>query len=120
MNKKTGKPIDIIEEEFGKALGATEAAYREKVTLYLAHKDRKGSPVPDIESWIQQAESVLSGIGGGATSLKVRGAWLGDRPAPLHEGTTLVYSFATPQAILDSVKKLKKISYTIWDFHKSK
>lgn len=99
--------IDIIEKDFGKALGATSTAYREKVTFFIAHKDRHGEDVLNIEEWVQKAETVLSEVGGGATSSEVRGAWLGDRPTPLHEKTTLVYSYAKPQSILDYTEELK-------------
>ncbi len=107
MEKQNPEDFDIIEEKFGKALGAEGAAYRETVTLFIAHKDRDGNPVADVEQWIQRAEGVLSGIGGGATSQRVRGAWQGPSGPPLHEDTTLVYSYAPPKAIAKAVDVLR-------------
>jgi hypothetical protein len=107
MEKRSAEEFDIIEEKFGKALGAEGAAYREKITLFIAHKDRDGNPVPDVQQWIERAESVLSGIGGGATSQLVRGAWQGKSGPPLHEDTTLVYSYAPPRAIAKAVDALR-------------
>jgi len=98
--------IDIIEKDFGKALGATDTAYREKVTFFIAHKDRNGDDVPNIDKWVREAETVLSDVGGGATSSEVRGAWVGDSGI-IYENTTLVYSYATPQAILNNTEQLK-------------
>ena len=103
--------VDIIEEQFGLALGATGAAYRERLTLFIAHLDREGAPVKDLASWVEGAEAVLSHVGGGATSLKVRGAWLGGRATPLHEDTTIVYSFAEPTAILRATADLRKFLF---------
>lgn len=91
--------VDIIEEEFAMKLGAEGTIYNEKITLFIAHKTRHELPVQDIDTWIERAEALLSGVGGGATSVQVRGAWLGDRSAPLHETTTLVYTYAAPEHI---------------------
>lgn len=99
--------IDIIESHLGAQLGSAEVVYTEKVTLFIAHKDRDGKELPDVPSWVREAERVLSHVGGGATSLEVRGAWLGDRDDPLHEDTTLVYSYAPPAAILEGVPRLR-------------
>ncbi len=107
MEPNSGDYFDIIENEFGEALGALESAYREKVTLYIAHLDRNGKLILDVEGWIKRAESVLSRIGGGATSLLVRGAYLGNAIDPLHEPTTLVYCFAEPRSIVNSVHQLR-------------
>ena len=100
--------FDLLEDHFGLALGADEAAYRERITLYVAHKDREGDDVETVEEWITKAETVLSRVGGGATSDKVRGAWLGDRATPIHEDTTLVYSYAEPESIVRSVAALRR------------
>jgi hypothetical protein len=99
--------LDIIEQEFAASLGAIHAPYREKLTLFIAHRDRDGNDVSDLERWIAGAESVLSQIGGGATSIEARGAWLGDRATPLHERTTLVFTHATPEQIVEGVPQLR-------------
>lgn len=98
---------DILEAEFGAALGAVGAAYHERVTVYLAHLDCDGHPVPDMDRWTERAVTVLAGVGGGATAMDVRGAWLGDRQTPLHETTTVVYSFAAPESIAAAVGELR-------------
>lgn len=99
--------IDIIETQLTQKLGASDVLYTEKVTLFIAHKNSNGETLINIADWIFEAERVLANIGGGSTSVQVRGAWLGQRDQPLHEETTLVYSYATPQAILDNIVMLR-------------
>ncbi len=99
--------VDIVEDELGARLGARPAIYSEKLTLFIAHLDRDGSPVADVDAWITSAEVVLSKIGGGATSVAVRGAWLGDATAPIHEPTTLVYTYAAPEKIEEAVASIR-------------
>ena len=113
MKKQNKKPVDIIEKNFGKALGADEVVYREKITIFIAHKDRHGNKIPKkiINKWIKKAEIILSAVGGGATSIKVRGAWSDHGAPPIHEDTTLVYSYAKPKAIIKYVKRIKKFLF---------
>ncbi|WP_437986613.1 hypothetical protein [Sorangium sp. So ce117] len=99
--------IDIIESQLAAQLGSVGVAYTEKVTLFIAHKDRDGADLSNVVFWIQEAERALSYVGGGATSLQARGAWLGERDTPLYENTTLVYSYAPPAAILENVPRLR-------------
>jgi len=102
-----GDYIDIIESQLAAELGSAEAVYSEKVTLFIAHKDRNGVDLPNVEFWIQEAEGALSRLGGGATSLQARGVWRDEHDEPLYEMTTLVYSYAPPKAILDNVSHLR-------------
>ncbi len=107
MNKPRPRYVDIIESEFGRALGAKATIYNEKLTLFIAHKDRAGNQVPDVDAWIDDARELLSNVGGGATSLPVKGSWLGP-DGLIHEDTTLVYSYAPPEAIEASVEALRE------------
>lgn len=102
--------VDIIESELAANLGARPVTYNERVTLFIAHRDKDGNAVPEVAQWVTRAETVLSRIGGGATSLEARGAWLGDRQLPLHEPTTLVYTYADPAEILRHVGELKRFA----------
>ena len=101
--------LDIVEAEFGEALGARPAAYSEKLTLFVAHRDRTGAPVQNVERWVDDARALLSTIGGGATSIPVRGSWLGP-DGLIHEDTTLVYSYAAPSAIEGKVRELREFA----------
>ncbi len=93
------RAVDVVEEEFAEWLGVKPPTYQEKLTLFIAHKDRTGALVPDIDDWIAKAESVLSNLGGGATSDAVRGAWQPPSGPLLYEPTTLVYTFAPPKRL---------------------
>ena len=110
MNKP--EYVDIIEKEFADAVGASPPEYNEKITMFLAHKDRDGSDLDDdlIIGWIAEAENVLSAIGGGATSILVRGAWVSDQGKTIHEPTTLVYTYCAPEKILENTKTLKNLA----------
>ena len=105
------KYVDIVEEEFGAALGAKPTASSEKLSFFVAHKDKAGVPVPDIESWITRVEKALSDIGGGATSMEVRGAWVGGPNGVVHETTTLVYTYAQAEAIEAKAAGLRELAW---------
>src|SRR3954467_10669432 len=58
------------------AIGATEPALSECLTLYIPGKDKDGNPI-DQAPWIGEALAILSQIGGRATILPaVEAAWL--------------------------------------------
>lgn len=106
-----GRPkyVDIIEEEFAKALGAEVAVSRDKLTLFVAHKDRNGADLSAelIATWITKAKVLLAGIGGGATSIDTEGAWMGNRPEPILEPTTMIYTYADPAKIESAAAGLR-------------
>ncbi len=74
----------MVEIDIAEAFGAA-AAREQRFAVYIPNKDREGNPVEQAK-WIDQALALLSSICGGATAMPpIRGAWLNEVVALVHE-----------------------------------
>ena len=55
--------------DIAKELGAVEAVWTQKLSLYVPDKDKDGAEIPDYERWVKAAREVLSRIGRGSMAL---------------------------------------------------
>jgi hypothetical protein len=80
------------------AIGATEPALSECLTLYIPGKDKDGNPI-DQTPWIGEALAILSQIGGRATILPaVEAAWLNHETGRLiQDSVVLAYAHVDPE-----------------------
>jgi len=92
-------------------LGAFQEASFDKVTLYIPTRDRDEKPV-EFESWVAEAMTLLSEIGGGATRLPpAEGAWLRDDGQLIKEHIHMVYSYVDGDAFLKSGQKIREFAH---------
>jgi hypothetical protein len=100
--------VDLIAE-----LGAAEARFDERVTIYVPSKDMDDAPV-DFEPWAERAVRLLSEIGGGATRLPpVRGAWRRDDGVIIEESVTLVYSFVDGDKFAAALPRVREFLHSM-------
>lgn len=94
------------------ALGASEEATQDRVTIYIPSRDRDGEPV-DLEVWVERSLEFLSQVGGGATRMPpARGAWRNPlRGTLIIEDVTLVYSFVDGDAFSARVADLRRLPH---------
>ena len=83
--------------DLAKELGATEEPAAQRLTLYVPNKDRVGEPIGDHEKWANEAQELLTEIGGGATAFPpVDGTWRKPDGSTLWEQTRIVYTVCRP------------------------
>ena len=101
--------IDLAE-----ALGATEDASVERLTLYIPSRDRDGVEF-DATPWIEEALRLLSGIGGGATAMPpAEGAWLDPESGALvREKVVLAYTFLDPDRFAERLPDLRRFLHRL-------
>jgi hypothetical protein len=80
--------------DFGKALGATNAATVQKISVYLPDKDRRGELVAQVDEWVEATLTEMIAACGGATLVApADGAWKSPDGPILRESTRIIYSF---------------------------
>lgn len=92
----------------GKLLGASPDASRQKFSVFIAHKDRHGVEIQNIDTWIRTALAVLSRAGGGATSDRVTGAWLNPEGVLIEEPTSIVYTYIGPERLETTMPTVRR------------
>lgn len=87
-----------MEIDFGNELGATDAPSSQRMTLYIPNKDQDGGPIEDHRRWCEEAQELLTAIGGGATAFPpVDGTWRRPDGTVLWEQTKIVYTYIDPE-----------------------
>lgn len=94
------------------ALGASDMASVQKLSIYLPDRDRDDKPVPDMNDWIRYGMEVLTSINGGVTVLPPAvGEWQ-IRTSPkkvIRENTVVLFSFITdPEAFERRFLEIKR------------
>ncbi len=76
------------------ALGATEPASTQMLTLYVPDKDREDRKIQNQERWVDEAGDLLVRIGGGVTIFPpTRGRWKRPDGKVLSEKTVILYTY---------------------------
>lgn len=111
-------PDDILEINVGEILGAIEAPSTQQLTLYIPHKDKNGKDVKDIHEWIEEAQVLLTVIGGGTTTMPpADGTWLKKDIGSIEElkdedivweKTTVMYTYIYQGRFKNSLSELRK------------
>lgn len=97
-----------MEFDLGKELGATEEPSSQRLTLYVPNKDRDGQELSDHESWVKEAQELLTDIGGGATAFPpVDGTWRKPNGSDLWEQTRIIYTYIDPDKLATSMPRLR-------------
>ena len=97
-----------MEVDLGKELGATEAPFAQRLTLYIPNKDRDGELVKDHDGWTRQAQQLLNDIGGGSTAFPpVDGTWRKPDGSDLWEQTRIIYSYVDPDKLVAYLQRLR-------------
>ena len=96
------------------ALGASEAADKEQVTLYIPTRDRDGT-LFDAQPWLEEALTLLAGIGGGATALApASGAWINPETGTLVTETVhLIYAYSDPTALASGFRDIREFLHDL-------
>lgn len=96
-------------------IGAIKVSVQQ-LTLYIPHKDKKGKSIKDVRKWIRNAQSLLTLIGGGTTTMPpADGSWLKKDIKNIEEvrdediiweKTTMLYTYIYPERFEKSLKSL--------------
>jgi hypothetical protein len=105
---------DQIGFNLAAVLGAAESASIECLTLYIPSKDADGNDF-DQRPWIDQALTLLSDIGGGATVLPpAEGAWLNSETGLfVKESVVLIYSYVDPDRFVTALGNLRRFVHRL-------
>lgn len=97
-----------MELDLGQELGATENPSSQRLTLYIPNKDRNGELVKDHQYWCEEAQRLLTDIGGGATAFPpVDGTWRKPDGTDLWEQTRIIYTYADPDKMVANMRSLR-------------
>lgn len=88
----------ILNMNWPAARDAPSTAQRKRLAIYIPDRDRYDNPVPNITRWTDEAIILLTGIGGGATSVPAEGAWI-VKEHLIREKVHIVYSDVLPEAM---------------------
>lgn len=98
----------IMELDLGKELGATEQPSAQRLTLYIPNKDGEGNLIEDHKSWTDEAQTLLTEIGGGATAFPpVDGTWRKPDGGDLWEQTRIIYTYIDPDKLAANLSRLR-------------
>jgi hypothetical protein len=107
-------PDDFAEEELdldvGNALGASEPASVQVLTLYIPDKDREGNELGTQRQWVLQAAGLLAPMGRGVTIMPpVEGGWYDEADdRTVWEHPVLVYTYIIPEPFLERLGELRE------------
>ncbi len=89
-------------------LGVEESS-SQQLLLYIPNKDKNGNEIEDIEDWLQEAQEVMTAIGGGSTLMPpVDGTWLNpDTLQTISEATKIIYCFVDPEHLEGNLQLLR-------------
>jgi len=97
-----------MEFDLGKELGATEAPSAQRLTLYIPNKDCVGGLIDDHEEWTNEAQGLLTEIGGGATAFPpLDGTWRKPDGSDLWEQTKIIYTYVDPDKLAANMPRLR-------------
>ncbi len=98
-----------MELDLGKELGSLGQPSAQRLTLYVPNKDRVGKVLADHEKWTEEAQSLLTDVGGGATAFPpVDGTWRKPDGDILWEQTRIIYTYVDPDKLLANIAKLRQ------------
>lgn len=101
-------PSPSDELDLGQALGASDSASVQVLTLYIPNKDQDGREFGTQPQWVLEAATLLAKIGGGVTILPpVEGGWLNKKTQNLiWESPILVYTYVDPDKLEELLPEL--------------
>lgn len=105
----TAHSNDDIDLDLVQSMGATAAASRQPLTLYIPDKDRAGREIGTQRRYVLKAAELLARIGGGVTIMPpVEGGWFdADNAVVIWERPVLVYTFIDPERLLANLGELR-------------
>jgi len=78
------------------------------LTLYVPNKDCLGGLIENHEKWTNEAQVLLTEIGGGATAFPpVDGTWRRPDGSDLWEQTRLAYTYIDPDKLAANMSRLR-------------
>ena len=97
-----------MEFNLGKELDAKEVPSAQRLTLYVPNKDCVGGLIDDHEKWTNEAQELLTEIGGGATAFPpVDGTWRKPDGDVLWEQTKIIYTYVDPDKLMANMPRLR-------------
>ena len=106
----TKKETDWLSE----ALGASEPASTEVLTLFIPSADQDGKPIRNQALWVQKASALLAEIGGGVTIMPpVDGGWLAPNGKIVWEKPILVYTYIRPDEFEARLPELRSLLHSM-------
>lgn len=97
-----------MELNLGKELGAKGEPSAQRLTLYIPNKDCVGGLIEQHENWTNEAQELLTEIGGGATAFPpVDGTWRKPDGSNLWEQTKIVYTYIDPDKLAANLPRLR-------------
>jgi hypothetical protein len=98
-----------MEFNLGEALGASESPSAQRLTLYIPNKDCVGTVIDEHQKWADEAQKLLTEIGGGATAFPpVDGTWRKPDGSDLWEQTKMVYTYIDPDKLAANMPRLRE------------
>ena len=106
----TKKETDWLSE----ALGASEPASTEVLTVFIPSADEDGNSIPDQAAWVSKAAELLAKIGGGVTIMPpVDGGWLAPNGTIVWEKPILVYTYIRPDEFEERLPQLRSLLHSM-------
>jgi hypothetical protein len=103
------KEIDLVQ-----ALGASQAASPQILSLYIPSVDKEGNSTFDQKVWIRKAGEMLSDLGGGVTvNPPSRGGWKSPSGEIIWEDIVILYSFIDAESFLQNLPILRKFLHQL-------
>lgn len=97
----------LDEIDIAAALGAEPEVSPQVLSVYIPNRDQKGLEF-DPTPWIEEAETIMFRIGGGATTTPPhRGVTANEFNQPMREVTVIIYTYVTPR-LLAEIPRLRE------------
>ncbi len=98
-----------LEVDLADALGASNVASDQILTLYIPDKDREGEELGTQRKWVLDAADLLARIGGGVTIMPpAEGGWFDtDNDRVIWERPVVVYTYVKPDLFLERLSDLR-------------
>jgi len=95
--------------DLGSALGASEAASTQILTLYIPNKDRDGNEFGAQRKWVLEAARLLAELGGGVTVMPpCEGGWWNETSGQIvWEAPVIVYTYIKPEPFVRGMPRLR-------------
>lgn len=98
-----------LEVDLADALGASNVASDQVLTLYIPDKDREGEELGTQRKWVLDAADLLARIGGGVTIMPpAEGGWFDtENDRVIWERPVVVYTYVKPDLFLERLSDLR-------------
>ena len=98
-----------IEVDLADALGASDVASDQVLTLYIPNKDREGGELGTQRKWVLESADLLARIGGGVTIMPpAEGGWFDtENDRIIWERPVVVYTYVKPDLFLERLGDLR-------------